>query len=149
MTILSKRQNHPRENRADGRGDGRGRKYANLAGLRKCRMKAENRFPRHFAVRHGTPCGRTPPPRQPSGKEGLQKGRRALCAESLQIERKSRPKPRFFPLSTRPGISLRQEIRVFAARKKFFSAKKSRFCRTKTDAETEKCSIRTVPAPLF
>ena len=149
MTILSKRQNHPRENRADGRGDGCGRKRASLAGLRKCRMKAENRFPRHFAVRHGTPCGRTPPPRQPGGKEGLQKDKWILCAESLQIERKSRPKPRFSPLSTHPGIPLRQEIRVFAARKKFLSAKKSRFCRTKTGVESEKCAIRTVPTPVF
>ena len=89
------------------------------------------------------------PPRQPDGEEGLQKGSRILHADSRQIERKSRPKPRFFPLSTLPGISLRQEIRVFAARKEFLSAKKSRFCRTKTPAEAEKCAIRTVLPPVF
>ena len=63
--------------------------------------------------------------------ESLQKDKWILCAESLQLERKGRPKPRFSPLSTRPLTSLRQEIFVFAARKKFLSAKKSRFWRTK------------------
>ena len=36
-------------------------KCANLTRPGKCRMKAESRFPRHFAARHGTPCGRDPP----------------------------------------------------------------------------------------
>ena len=53
MFILSKRQNLPRENRANGRRDGTGRKRANLAGLRECRMKAGTRFPRHFAAATG------------------------------------------------------------------------------------------------
>ena len=48
----------------------------------------------------------------------------------------------FFPAFHTPG-------NCFAARKKFLSAKKSRFCRTKTDTEAEKCSIRAVPAPDF
>ena len=81
--------------------------------------------------------------------ESLQKDKWILCAESLQLERKGRPKPRFSPLSTRPLTSLRQEIFVFAARKKFLSAKKFRFCRTKTPAEAEKCSIRAVLPPVF
>ena len=146
---LSKRQNRPRENRANGRGDGDGRKHAILAGLRERRMKAGGRFALHFADCQGTPCGRVPPPRRPARGKGWQKDKWILHAESPQPEGKSRPKPRFPPLSTRPETSLRQEIFVFAARKKFLSAKKSRFCRTKTPAEAEKCSIRTAPAPVF
>ena len=88
-------------------------------------------------------------PRVSQAGKGLQKGSRILYAEILQIERKSRPKPRFSPLSTLPGISLRQEIFVFAARKKFLSAKKSCFCRTKTPAEAEKCAYGQFPRPLF
>ena len=38
---------------------------------------------------------------------------------------------------------------TLAARKKFLSAKKFRFCRTKTPAKAEKCSIRTVLPPVF
>ena len=139
----------PRENRTDGDADGDGRKDANLTDLRECKMKAETGIPRHFAARHGMPCGRRPPPRQQEREESVQKGRRFLYAESLQPEGKSRPKPRFSPLSTHPKISLRQEIFVFAARKKFLSAKKFHFCRTKTPAVAEKCFIRTVLMPVF
>ena len=146
---LSKRQDRPRENRADGRKDGRGRKCANLAGLRECRMKAGGRFsatlcrPPRDAVRTDAA------PASARAGKGWQKDRWILHAGSLQPEGKSRPKPRFSPLSTLPETSLRQEIRVFAARNKFLSAKKSRFCRMKTAATAEKCSIRTVFPPVF
>ena len=73
----------------------------------------------------------------------------AAAAEKSSLEAENRPKPPFSPLPTRRKTALRQEISVFAARKKFLSAKKSRFCRTKTPAKAEKCSIRTVPAPVF
>ena len=147
--ILSKRQNRPRENRADGCKDGNGRECAILARLRECRMKAGSplsatlrRPPRSVVRTDAAPA---------SAREGesLQKDKWILCAESLQLDGKIRPKPRFSPLSTRPGTSLRQEIFVFAARKKFLSAKKSHFCRTETDAEAEKCSIRTVLPSVF
>ena len=67
--ILSKRQDSPCENRANGRGAGTERKCANLPRPRECRMKAESWFPRHFAARNGTPCGRSPlPTSAPQGK---------------------------------------------------------------------------------
>ena len=147
--ILSKRQNRPRKNRADGRKDGDGRKCAILARLRKCRMKVGSRIsatlcrPPRDAVRTAAF-----PASAREGK-GLQKDNWILHADGLQLEEKSRPKPRFSPLSTLPRNSLRQEICVFAARKKFLSAKKSRFCRTKKPAAAEKCAIRAVPAPVF
>ena len=146
---LSKRQDRPRENRADGRKDGRGRKCANLAGLRECRMKAGGRFsatlcrPPRDAVRTDAA------PASARAGKGWQKDRWILHAGSLQPGGKRRPKPRFSPLSTLPETSLRQEIRVFAARNKFLSAKKFHFCRTKTPAGAEKCSIRAVFPPVF
>ena len=146
---LSKRQNRSRENRADGRKDGRGRKCANLAGLRECRMKAGGRFsatlcrPPRDAVRTDAA------PASARAGKGWQKDRWILHAGSLQPGGKRRPKPRFSPLSTLPETSLRQEIRVFAARNKFLSAKKFHFCRTKTPAGAEKCSIRAVFPPVF
>ena len=146
---LSKRQDRSRENRADGRKDGRGRKCANLAGLRECRMKAESRVFAALCRPTRADVRTNAAPASAREGKGLQKGSRILHAESPQPEGKSRPKPRFSPLSTRPGISLRQEIRVFAARNKFLSAKKFHFCRTKTDAEAEKCPIRTVPTAVF
>ena len=72
--ILSKRQDSLCENRANGRGAGTERKCANLTRPRECRMKAESRFPRHFAARHGTPCGRNPLPVSAPRGEWLAKG---------------------------------------------------------------------------
>ena len=74
--ILSKRQGSPCENRANGHGTGTEWECANLARPRECRMKAESRFPRHFAARHGTPCGRSPLPASAPRGEWLAKGRR-------------------------------------------------------------------------
>ena len=72
--ILSKRQDSPCGNRANGRGTGIERKCANLTRPRECRMKAESRFPRHFAARHGTPCGRNSPLVSAPQGEWLAKG---------------------------------------------------------------------------
>ena len=72
--ILSKHQDSPCENRANGRGTETERKCANLTHPRECRMKAERRFLRHFAVRHGTPCGRNPSPASAPRGEWLAKG---------------------------------------------------------------------------
>ena len=137
------RESHGRE---QGRGRAEIREPRGLAGVQDESRKPVSRDTLPPAT--GCRADGCAPASAKRGK-GLQKGSRILYAEILQIERKSRPKPRFSPLSTLPGISLRQENSVFAARKKFLSAKKSRFCRTKTVAEAEKCSIRTVPAPVF
>ena len=74
MTFLSKRQDSPCGNHANGHGTETERKYANLTRPRECRMKAESRFLRHFAVRHGTPCGRNPLPVLSPQGEWLAKG---------------------------------------------------------------------------
>ena len=147
--ILSKRQNRPRENRADGRKGGDGRKCANLAGPRERRVKAVARVcatlcrPWRDAVRTDAV------PASSGREEALQNVRRVLHAGGPQPGGKNVRSPAFLPFSTLPWISLRQEIFVFAARKKFLSAKKSRFCRTKTPSVAEKCSYRTFLPPTF
>ena len=50
------------------------RKCANLTRPREGRVKAESRFPRHFAARHGTPCGRNSPLVSAPRGEWLAKG---------------------------------------------------------------------------
>ena len=129
--ILSKRQDLPRENRADGSGDGRGRKCANLAGLRKCRMKAGSRFPRHFAARHGMPCGRTPPPRRPvRGKAG--KRTDGFCTREASNQEENAARSPVFPrfphsrkrLCGKKFASLRQETNFFQQRNSIFAAQK-------------------------
>ncbi len=101
-------------NRANGCGTGTGRKRANLTRLRECRMKVESRFPRHFAVRHGTPCGRNPPPRQLREGNGWQNDKWGLHADGLHIERKKPSEALFFP--------------SFCTRRNCLAAKKFRLC---------------------
>ena len=112
-------------------------------------MKAEGPLPRHFAVRDGTVCGQAPPTGQLGDGKGLQNDSRFLHADGFQLEGKSRPKPRFPPLSAPFETALRQEIFVFAERNFFLAAKKFHFCRAKTPAEAEKCLIQTVLPPGF
>ena len=77
-------------------------------------MKAENWFPRHFAFRHGTPCSRNPPPRQPREGNGLQKDKRGLHAGGLHPEREKPSEALFFP--------------SFCTRRNCLAAKKFRLC---------------------
>ena len=98
--ILTKCQDSPCGNRANGCGTGTGRKYANLTLPRVCRMKAESRFPRHFAVSHGTPCGRNPLPASAPQGEWLAKGQtRCLHVSGLHPEREKPSESLFFPSS--------------------------------------------------
>ena len=128
---LPKRQDSPCGNRANWRGTGSGRKYANLTCPSECRMKAECRFLRHFAARHGTPCGRSPHPRHPHEGNGWQKDKRGLHAGGLHPEwekpsetlfflssftRKSGLAAKKFRLCGRQFISLRKAI-LFLPRK--------------------------------
>ena len=114
----------PRENRANGHGTGTGRKYANLTRPRTCRMKAGCRFLRHFAVRHGTPCGRNPPPRQPREGNGLQKDKRALHADGLHPGRKKPSEALFFPPPcTRRNCLAAKKLRLCGRR--FISLRKA------------------------
>ena len=149
MTFLSKRQDSPCGNHANGHGTETERKYANLTRPRECRMKAESRFLRHFAVRHGTPCGRNPPPRQSCGGMAC-KRTNGVCmrADSIQSG-KSLPKPCFSPLSATAGTALRQKSFAFAEGGSFLCGKRFCFYLEKTPAEMEICSIQTVSSPVF
>ena len=130
--ILSKRQDSPCENRANGYGTGTGRKCANLTRPRECRMKAGSRFPRHFAVRHGTPCGRNPLPASAPQVEWLAKGQTGFAC----VRTPSRPGKAFrnpvFPFFLHPqGVpcgkkvsSLRKAAHFFAESDSVFTAKK-------------------------
>ena len=86
---------------------------------------------------------------QPEGGAECRNVTRILGAGKPRLEGKRPPKPRFPPLSTRRKISLRQEICVFAARRKFLSAKKFDFVRMKTAGKREKCSYEAFLRPRF
>ena len=146
---LSNRQTRRHENRTDGHKYGGGRKYTILRPSGKSRMKAYPAFcspPCHPAKR-GLRTARRPAS-GPGGKT-WQNVIAVLYGKTLQIAGKNAPKPRFPPLSTVLKISLRQENSVFAARRKFLSAKKFDFCRTKTPATAEKCSYEAFLRPSF
>ena len=130
--ILSKRQDSPCRNLTNGLGAETGRKCANHTRPKVCRMKAESRFPRHFAARHGTPCGRNPPlastPRRewPAKRQtGFARGRtpsgagKALRSpvSSLFLH------PQGVPCG-RKVSSLRKAVRFFAESGYVFTAKK-------------------------
>ena len=112
--ILSKRQNRHRENRANGSKGGDGRKHANLADLRECRMKGGSLFsvtlcrPPRDAVRTGAaPAsagrGRKPAKRQTVFARGRPPTRRKKPSEAP-----------LFPASHAPG--------------NFFAARNLRLC---------------------
>ena len=130
--ILSKRQDSPCENRANGRGTGTGRKYANLTLPRVCRMKAESRFPRHFAVSHGTPCGRNPLPASAPRGEWLAKGQTRFARERTPSRAGKAFRIPVFPfflhlqgLSCGKKVpSLRKAVRFFAESDSVFTAEK-------------------------
>ena len=148
--ILSKRQDSPCGNRTNGRGTGTGRKFANLARPRECRMKAESRFPRHFAARHGTPCGRNPLPASAPRGEWLAKGQTGFArGRTPSGAGKSPPKPCFSLPSAPAGTALRQKSFVFAEGGSFLCGKRFCFYREKTTAGTKKCSTQTVSPPGF
>ena len=69
-------------------------------------------------------------------------------ADSIQ-SRKCLPKPCFSRLSAPAGTALRQKSFVFAESGSFLCGKRFCFYRGKATAGTEKCSIRTVPPPVF
>ncbi len=120
--ILSKCQDSPCENRANGHGTGTGRKCANLMRPGKCRMKAESRFPRHFAVRHRMPCGRNPPPASAPQGERLAKGQTRFARGRTPSRAGKALRSPVFPLFLHPQelpcgkkvSSLRKAVRFFA-----------------------------------
>ena len=130
--ILSKRQDSPCGNRTNGRGTGTGRKFANLARPRECRMKAESRFPRHFAARHGTPCGRNPLPASAPRGEWLAKGQTGFARGRTPSKAGKALRSSVFPFFLPPQelpcgrkvSSLRKAVHFFAEKDSVFTAKK-------------------------
>ena len=132
MTFLSKRQDSPCGNHANGHGTETERKYANLTRPRECRMKVESRFLRHFAVRHGTPCGRNPLPVLAPQGEWLAKGQtgfaRGRTSSRAGKALRSPVFPFFLHLQELPCgkkvSSLRKAVHFFAESNSVFTAKK-------------------------
>ena len=130
--ILSKRQDCPCENRANGRGMGTERKCANLMRPRECRMKAESRFSRHFAARHGTPCGWDPPPASAPQVEWLAKGQTEFARGRTPSGAEKALRSLVFPfflysqgLPCGKKVSfLRKAVRFFAESDSVFTAEK-------------------------
>ena len=148
--ILSKRQGCPCRNRANGRGTGTGRKCANLMRPGKCRMKAESRFPRHFAVRHGTPCGRNPLPASAPRGEWLAKGQTGFARGRTPSRAGKALRSSVFPLFLHPqGLPCGKKVSSLRKAVHFFAESDSVFISKKTPAGTEKCSIQTVSPPVF
>ena len=130
--ILSKRQDSFCENRANGRGAETERKCANLTRPRECRMKAGSRFPRHFAARRGTPCGRNPPLASAPRGEWLAKGKTGFARGRTPSRAGKALRSPVFPVFLHPqGVpcgkkvsSLRKAVRFFAESDSVFTAKK-------------------------
>ena len=130
--ILTKCQDIPCENRANGHGMGTERKYANLARPRECRMKAGSRFPRHFAVRHGTPCGRNSSPASAPRGKWLAKGQTGFARGRTPSRAGKALRSLVFPFFLHPQelpcgkkvSSLRKAVRFFAESDFVFIAKK-------------------------
>ena len=114
MTFLSKRQDSPCENRANGRGTGTERKCASLTRPRERRMKAECRFPRHFVARYGTPCGRNPLSASAPQGEWLAKGQTRFARGRTSSRAEKPSKTLFLP--------------YFRTRRNCLAAKKFRLC---------------------
>ena len=130
--ILTKRQDSPCENRANGHGTGTERKYANLARPREYRMKAGSRFPRHFAVRHGTPCGRNSSPASAPRGKWLAKGQTGVARGRTPSGAGKAFRSLVFPFFLHPQelscgkkvSSLRKAVRFFAESDSVFTAEK-------------------------
>ena len=130
--ILSKRQDSACENRANGRRAGTEWKCANLARPMECRMKAGSRFPRHFAARHGTPCGRSPLPVSVPRGEWLAKGQTGFARGQTPFRSGKALRSLVFPFYLHPQelpcgkkvSSLRKAAHFFAESDSVSSAKK-------------------------
>ena len=145
-----KTSRHPCENRANGHGTGTERKCANHTRPRKCRMKAESRFPATFCRPPRNAMRQEPAPLVSLARGMTCKRTNGVCTRADSIQsRKCLPKPCFSPLSAPAGTALRQKSFVFAESGSFLCGKRFCFYRGKATAGTEKCSIRTVPPPVF
>ncbi len=132
MTFLSKRQDSPCRNRANGRGMGTERKCANLTRPRECRMKAESRFLRHFVARYGTPCGRNPLSASAPQGEWLAKGQTRFARGRTSSRAGKALRSPVFPFLLHPQelpcgkkvLLLRKAVHLFAESDSVFTSKK-------------------------
>ena len=126
------------------------RKCANLTCPRECRMKAESRFPATFCRPPRNAMRQEPAPLVSPARGMACKRTNGVCTRADSIQsRKCLPKPCFSRLSAPAGTALRQKSFVFAESGSFLCGKRFCFYRGKATAGTEKCSIRTVPPPVF
>ena len=89
-------------------------------------------------------------PRVSPAREMACKRTNEVCTRADSIQSgESLPKPCFSPLSAPARSALRQKNFVFAEGGSFLCGKRFCFYRKKTTAGTEKCSIQTVPPPVF
>ena len=144
------------ENRANGHGTGTERKCANLACPRVCRMKAESRFPRHFAVCHRAPCGRNPPLASAPRGEWLAKGQTGFVRERIPSRAGKAFRSPVFPVFLHPQelpcgkkvSSLRKAVRFFAEIDSVFTAKKRPPERRNAPYKQFFCPFFNSPAPF-
>ena len=91
-----------------------------------------------------------PDPRVSPARGIAGKRTNGVCTRADSIRNgKSPPKPCFSLPSAPAGTVLRQKSFVFAEGVSFLCGKRFCFYREKTTAGTEKCSIQTVPPPVF
>ena len=148
--ILSKRQDGPCENRANGRGTETERKCANL--MRNKGMQDESRRPVPATFCRPSRNAVWPEPAfRVSPARGMAcKRTSGVCMRAGSIrDGKSFPKLCFSLLPALAGTALRQKSFVFAEGGSFLCGKRSCFYREKTTVGTEKCSIQTVFPPAF
>ena len=132
IDILTKCQDSPCENRANGRGAGTERECANHTRPRECRGKAESRFSRHFAARHGTPCCRNPSPASVPRGERLAKGQTGVACSRTSSRAGNAFRSPVFPffmhsqelLCGKKVSPLRKAVHFFAESDSVFTAEK-------------------------
>ena len=148
--ILSKRQGCPCRNRANGRGTGTGRKCANLMRPGKCRMKAESRFPRHFAARHRTPCGRNLLPTSAPQEEWFAKGQTGVVRGRTPSRTGQAFRSLVFPLFLHPqGVPCGKKVSSLLKAVHFFAESDSVFTAKKRPPERRNAPYKQLLHPFF
>ncbi len=148
--ILSKRQDSACENRANGRGAGTERKCANLARPRKCRMKAGSRFPRHFAARHGAPCGRSPLPVSVPRGEWLAKGQTGFARGQTPFRAGKALRSLVFPFFLHlQGVPCGKKVSFLRKAAHFFAESDSVFTAKKRSPRRRNAPYRQFLHPRF
>ena len=133
------------------------RKCANLTCPRECRMKAESRSSRHFAVHHGTPCGRNPLPASAPQGEWPAKGQTGFARERTPSRAGKAFRSPVFPVFLHPQellcgkkvSSLRKAVHLFAENDSVFTAEKRPPGRRNAPYEQFLHPFFNSPAPVY